>query len=262
MLGDWRVYARVPSTPPRYFDGHHSCAALDGIGIRMASTVMRMSVICSDMDGTVLPSGAFPRRISTANAAALKEAIARGVKVIIATGKRPGPWLPPLRAALGYPDDGGVVLNAPSVMMNGLLVTDTDGTVRHKSTLDVAVIARVVAFGAQHSLTAMAYLDDGRIVWAASMTCGARGRRCSRSRRPRRSGRPRSKRSAAVAQWRRSSRSCGGGRPPRSPRHARTSTSWSAGRAARLHPQEDGSSHPHFIRASLSDEHRRSLVLC
>ena len=130
----------------------------------MASTGMRMSVICSDMDGTVLPSGAFPRRISAANAAALKEAIARGVKVIIATGKRPGPWLPPLRAALGYPGDGGVVLNAPSVMMNGLLVTDTDGTVRHKSTLDVAVIARVVAFGAQHSLTAMAYLDDGRIV--------------------------------------------------------------------------------------------------
>eukprot|EP01043_Picozoa_sp_COSAG02_P074067 COSAG02_NODE_14663_length_1250_cov_1.443962_3_plen_112_part_01 len=101
----------------------------------LARSMKRLTVICSDMDGTLLPGGGYPRRISSANAAALKEAMQQGVQVIIATGKRPGPWLPPLRKALGFPDDTGLTLNAPSVMFNGLLVTDIDGTVAHKRLL-------------------------------------------------------------------------------------------------------------------------------
>ena len=46
----------------------------------------QLTVICSDMDGTLLPGGAYPRRISGANAAALKQAMQQGVQVIIATG--------------------------------------------------------------------------------------------------------------------------------------------------------------------------------
>jgi Cof subfamily protein (haloacid dehalogenase superfamily) len=139
-----------------------------------ANNGSRPSVICSDMDGTLLPSGGFPRRVSARNAAALKAAMARGVRVVIATGKRPGPWLPPLRAALGFDDPGGVTLNAPSVMMNGLLVTDTDGTVAHKQLLPPEVIARVLAFGGQHGLATHAYLDDGRNVCAARDEWSAR----------------------------------------------------------------------------------------
>lgn len=126
-----------------------------------------LKVICTDMDGTLLPGGAYPRRISAANAAALKEAMQKGVRVIIATGKRPGPWLPPLRAALGFPDDGGLTLNAPSVMFNGLLVTDIDGTVAHKQLLPRDIVARLVTFGSTFNLTLHAYTDDDRNVCAA-----------------------------------------------------------------------------------------------
>ena len=60
----------------------------------------------------------------------------------------------------------GVVLNAPSVMMNGLLVTNTDGTVAHKMLLPTSLVSRAIEFGAAHGLTTHAYLDDGRNVVA------------------------------------------------------------------------------------------------
>jgi hydroxymethylpyrimidine pyrophosphatase-like HAD family hydrolase len=138
-----------------------------GAAAEATSRSKRLTVICSDMDGTLLPSGAYPRRISAANAAALKLAIQQGVKVIIATGKRPGPWLPPLRAALGFTDAGGMTLNAPSVMFNGLLVTDVDGTVAHKQLLPRDIVARLVGFGAEFNLSLHAYTDDDRNVCAA-----------------------------------------------------------------------------------------------
>lgn len=127
----------------------------------------QLTVICSDMDGTLLPGGAYPRRISGANAAALKQAMQQGVQVIIATGKRPGPWLPPLRQALGFADDAGLTLNAPSVMFNGLLVTDVDGAVAHKRLLPREIVSRLVGFGSDFNLTLHAYTDDDRNVCAA-----------------------------------------------------------------------------------------------
>ena len=108
---------------------------------------------------TPSPHGAS-RRISDANAAALREAMERGVRVIIATGKRPGPWLPPLRTALGFPDDGGRTLNAPSVLLNGLLVTAADGSVVHKQLLPREMVGRLLGFGEQHGLSTHVYAED------------------------------------------------------------------------------------------------------
>ena len=84
----------------------------------------------------------------------------RGVRVIIATGKRPGPWLPPLRTALGFPDDGGRTLNAPSVLLNGLLVTAADGSVVHKQLLPREMVGRLLGFGEQHGLSTHVYAED------------------------------------------------------------------------------------------------------
>ena len=108
---------------------------------------------------TPSPHGAS-RRISAANVAALREAMERGVRVIIATGKRPGPWLPPLRTALGFPDDGGRTLNAPSVLLNGLLVTAADGSVVHKQLLPREMVGRLLGFGEQHGLSTHVYAEN------------------------------------------------------------------------------------------------------
>lgn len=142
-----------------------ACMDVSSCSSSLAKT-KRLTVICSDVDGTLLPGGGYPRRISGANAAALKHAMQQGAHVIIATGKRPGPWLPPLRQALGFADDAGLTLNAPSVMFNGLLVTDIDGAVAHKRLLPRDIVSRLVRFGSDYNLTLHAYTDDDRNVCA------------------------------------------------------------------------------------------------
>jgi hydroxymethylpyrimidine pyrophosphatase-like HAD family hydrolase len=74
--------------------------------------------------------------------------------------------LPPLRQALGFSDDAGLTLNAPSVMFNGLLVTDVDGAVAHKRLLPRDIVSRLVRFGSDFNLTLHAYTDDDRNVCA------------------------------------------------------------------------------------------------
>jgi len=54
-----------------------------------------------------------------------------------------------------------------TVMFNGLLVTDVDGTVAHKRLLPRHIVSRLVRFGSDFNLTLHAYTDDDRNVCAA-----------------------------------------------------------------------------------------------
>ena len=76
----------------------------------------------------------------------------RGVGVIIATGKRPGPWLPPLRRALGFGDDERryhvalQMLEALAVTRIELL-TNNPGKIDAMSRGGVEVVGRQACYG-------------------------------------------------------------------------------------------------------------------
>lgn len=117
-----------------------------------------VSVICVDVDGTLCDS---THQLPAANAAALSEAMARGVRVVLATGKMPGAWLPPLMGALGYPSDA-VALNAPSVTLNGLLVTNQDGTIASQQLMRRGAVQRALQVRSDHPrLTQIVFSTDG-----------------------------------------------------------------------------------------------------
>ena len=111
-----------------------------------------------DIDGTLCDSA---HQVPAANAAALTEAMARGVRVVLATGKMPGPWMPPLMRALGYPSEA-LALNAPAVTLNGLLVTNQDGSVASQQLMRQEAVARALQVGADHpGLTQIVFSTDG-----------------------------------------------------------------------------------------------------
>ena len=124
----------------------------------MTTARKRKSVICVDVDGTLCDSA---HQLPAANAAALTEAMASGVRVVLATGKMPGAWLPPLMEALGYPSDA-VALNAPSVTLNGLLVTNQDGSVASQQLMRREAVQRALQVRADHPrLTQIVFSTDG-----------------------------------------------------------------------------------------------------
>jgi len=91
-----------------------------------------------DVDGTLFNSA---HELAPATEAAIRDAQAAGVHVVIATGKGPGPWsealLPRLR------------LGAPAILMQGLLVVDgaTGTTVLRRTLMDQALAREMLSLG-------------------------------------------------------------------------------------------------------------------
>src|SRR5688572_25405227 len=94
-----------------------------------------IKLIAVDLDGTLLNS---KHELTTRTEKALKAAMAKGIKVIIATGKT-------RRAnekfieALGLQD-------TPSICVQGLVVHNGDGSVRYQQTLEPKVLRQVITF--------------------------------------------------------------------------------------------------------------------
>lgn len=117
-------------------------------------------VLLCDMDGTLLNSKS---KISEKTAAALKEAVERGVKVFIATGKT-RPAVITACQSVGLVGEMGVVSEfSPGVFVQGLLVYGQQGKVVHSQLLSKDVCIKAFQYSLEQKLPLMGFSGD-RIV--------------------------------------------------------------------------------------------------
>ncbi|KAJ8751147.1 hypothetical protein K2173_016328 [Erythroxylum novogranatense] len=117
----------------------------------------KFSYIFCDMDGTLLNSRS---KISLSNAKAIKEAVSRGVKVVIATGKaRPGA-INILKTVDLAGKDGIISVNSPGVFLQGLLVYGRQGQEIFRSNLDPSVSREACLFSLEHKVPLVAFAQD------------------------------------------------------------------------------------------------------
>ncbi|KFK32536.1 hypothetical protein AALP_AA6G255900 [Arabis alpina] len=117
----------------------------------------KFSYIFCDMDGTLLNSNS---QVSKANAKALKEAMLRGLKVVIATGKsRPGATRILEKADLAG-CDGIVSESSPGVFVQGLLVYGRQGKEVYRGNLDPDVCREACLYSLEHGIPLIAFSQD------------------------------------------------------------------------------------------------------
>lgn len=113
-----------------------------------------IKAIAVDLDGTLLNSD---HKISPRTVRVLKQAMAQGVQVILATGKTSTSREKPVRQ-LG--------LNTPGVYSQGLVLVDADGSVRFERTMDPAAARAVIAFAEAHDCDLIAVVASGTRILA------------------------------------------------------------------------------------------------
>ncbi|CAI0441413.1 unnamed protein product [Linum tenue] len=117
----------------------------------------KFKYIFCDMDGTLLNSKS---QLSTTNANALKEAMSRGVKVVIATGKARPSAINILKTA-GLADKDGIVSElSPGVFLQGLLVYGRQGREIFRRNLDPSVCREVCRYSLEHKVPLIAFSND------------------------------------------------------------------------------------------------------
>lgn len=107
-----------------------------------------IQAIVTDVDQTLLTS---EHKLSPRNERALRQAMAQGITVILATGKS----RPSAEAVIRQ-----LALDTPGVYLQGLAIYNADGTIRHERTLDPAVAAQVIALTEDDGHTVIAYCRD------------------------------------------------------------------------------------------------------
>lgn len=112
-------------------------------------TNRKIELIVLDLDGTLLMENG---RIHPANVQPLREVVARGIPVVLATGKTR--W-----SALEVIEILG--LETPGVFDQGMIICDAAGSVLRLVTLETAVAAAVLDFAAERNLPVNAYSPDG-----------------------------------------------------------------------------------------------------
>jgi Cof subfamily protein (haloacid dehalogenase superfamily) len=126
--------------------------------IQTHASTRDIKAIVLDIDGTLLKSD---HSLSDKNRSTLRAAIDAGIQVILATGKTRHS-AESIIAALN--------LQSPGVYVQGLIVTNPDGTIRYQQTLDPNVARRVITFAEQRGFDVIAYsgnrlltktVDDG-----------------------------------------------------------------------------------------------------
>lgn len=100
----------------------------------MEDRQMAIKMIVTDLDGTLVDAR---YQISEANRAAVREAVARGVDVMIATGRMH-------RSAVRYAEALG--LDVPLISYNGALVKSSSGETISASYLEPSVVERVLCY--------------------------------------------------------------------------------------------------------------------
>ncbi|KAM7257191.1 hypothetical protein ACFE04_012932 [Oxalis oulophora] len=108
-------------------------------------------------DGTLLNTQSL---ISSTNAKALKEAVSRGVKVVIATGKTRPAVMKVLKMAGLVGSDGIVSESSPGVFIQGLLVYGRQGREIFARNLDQNVLREACMYSLEHMIPIIAFSKD------------------------------------------------------------------------------------------------------
>ena len=104
-----------------------------------------IKLIATDLDGTLLNNA---HQLTPGTERALKAAMRLGVQVIVATGKTPGGSIGPVRQ-LG--------LTTPGVYSQGLVLLNTDGSIRAQIEMDRATARAVAVFAETRGFPLAAY---------------------------------------------------------------------------------------------------------
>lgn len=104
-----------------------------------------IDLIAVDLDGTLLNS---KHRLSEENEQAIKRALARGVKVVVVTGKT-------YHSAKYLIEKLG--LTTPGIYNQGLITALPDGTVTHQALLDATVAHDVITYAESHGFDVAMY---------------------------------------------------------------------------------------------------------
>ncbi|XP_030530661.1 endoribonuclease YBEY, chloroplastic isoform X2 [Rhodamnia argentea] len=117
----------------------------------------KFSYIFCDMDGTLLNSES---RISLTNAKALKEALSRGVKVVIASGKARPAVINILQMVDLAGKDGVISQFTPGVFVQGLLVYGRQGREIYRRNLEPDVCREAFIYSREHGIPLIAFCED------------------------------------------------------------------------------------------------------
>ncbi|KAJ4708127.1 haloacid dehalogenase-like hydrolase family protein [Melia azedarach] len=117
----------------------------------------KFSYIFCDMDGTLLNSQS---QISFTTAKALKEALSRGVKVVIATGKTRPAAINILRTVDLAGRDGIISEFSPGVFLQGLLVYGRQGREIFRRNLDPDACREAYLYSWEHKVPVVAFSED------------------------------------------------------------------------------------------------------
>ncbi len=103
---------------------------------------MPIQLIAIDLDGTLLNS---QHQLTPRTQRVIQQAVRQGILIVIATGRtRSAPTANRIMSVLG--------LNAPGIFLQGLMVYNADGSVRHQQTMDTARAEAIIRFGEAHRL--------------------------------------------------------------------------------------------------------------
>ncbi|XP_074286961.1 endoribonuclease YBEY, chloroplastic isoform X2 [Silene latifolia] len=117
----------------------------------------KFKYIFCDMDGTLLNSKS---QISSANANAIREAMSRGVQVIIATGKaRPGA-INALKTVDLVGINGVLSESSPGVFLQGLLIYGRQGREIFRRNLDPNICVEAFLYSREHQIPLVAFCSD------------------------------------------------------------------------------------------------------
>ncbi|WCJ29479.1 Endoribonuclease YBEY chloroplastic [Euphorbia peplus] len=117
----------------------------------------KFSYIFCDMDGTLLNSKS---QVSMTTANALKEALSRGVKVVIATGKARSGAISILKMVDLAGEDGVISEFSPGVFLQGLLVYGKQGREIFRSNLDQSICREACLYSLDHKVPLVAFAND------------------------------------------------------------------------------------------------------
>ena len=109
---------------------------------------MEIKLFVTDLDGTLLPTGI---KVSENNIQAVKDAVAAGITVTIATGRM-------YRAALPVAQALGV--NVPIITYNGALIKSVEGEILHSTYLDPGLVKEMMDFCESKNWYVQSYSDD------------------------------------------------------------------------------------------------------
>lgn len=104
-----------------------------------------IKLVAVDVDGTLLNS---KMELTERTEAALRKAIAQGVKVVLATGKT-------RNSTQRFIEK--LALDTPGIYLQGLAICESDGTVKWQQTLNPSLTRQVITFAEDRGFTVIAY---------------------------------------------------------------------------------------------------------